>query len=619
MPAITAAATADALTADRRWYFRTVFDNTQQGEGMAVYAAGIDGADRAISVSTDDAYGTSLRAGFTQAFSQLGEVQADIVIPADPAEQPDALAAAAEQIAALPDPGVIALSAIDPQVSELAVELQKRGVTSRIIASDALATTPFFSGLADASKRAVNAAVAAVPLTAGTLEGKAVTFYDELGRQLGYQPSWIAGLTHDAVDAFAQAMLREDAPWGEDAAPQARPLVRDGLDSARSPTTALPVLTGPLWFERDNAAARPVSFDDGRVTDSGEISVSSAAFQLAPYSPTAGVSLEQEIEAGTAFTALGRDYTVQRVITTGVNINALAELDPASQTFVADFFVWFKYRGPPQQPTDVVFVNAVSPELGLAEPQRVSEVDGERYELYRVKSTFRGTFEFSKFPFDTQQLPVVVQNRTLPASKMTYIPDADNLEQTQQQRLESGVEAGATIDQIPNWQADAVQFFPTAVGNTGALGDPTIETTSQGITFSQYVVDTTISRDVSSFLAKNLLPLILLTIVTYVGLWYPYKDATARISFGVTGILTGAVMLNSVTSSLPSVDYTVAIEWAYYAFILLAGLSILGTLIGRQLTEDRQLARVRTLDRVLRIGYPLYVLAVVVAYAVAFG
>jgi hypothetical protein len=78
-------------------------------------------------------------------------------------------------------------------------------------------------------------------------------------------------------------------------------------------------------------------------------------------------------------------------------------------------------------------------------------------------------------------------------------------------------------------------------------------------------------------------------------------------------------MLNSVTSSLPSVDYTVAIEWAYYAFILLAGLSILGTLIGRQLTEDRQLARVRTLDRVLRIGYPLYVLAVVVAYAVAFG
>jgi hypothetical protein len=69
---------------------------------------------------------------------------------------------------------------------------------------------------------------------------------------------------------------------------------------------------------------------------------------------------------------------------------------------------------------------------------------------------------------------------------------------------------------------------------------------------------------------KYLLPLVLLTIVTYVSLWYPYKDATARISFGVTGILTGAVMLNSVTSSLPSVDDTVAIEWAYYAFITLA-------------------------------------------------
>ena len=113
-------------------------------------------------------------------------------------------------------------------------------------------------------------------------------------------------------------------------------------------------------------------------------------------------------------------------------------------------------------------------------------------------------------------------------------------------------------------------------------------------------------------------PLALLAMVTYVALWYPYKDATARISFGVTGILTGAVMLNSVTSSLPAVDYTVAIQWAYYAFILLSGLCILGALIGRQLTEKRQLSRVRTLDRVMRIGYPAFIGVVVLGYLIAF-
>ena len=86
----------------------------------------------------------------------------------------------------------------------------------------------------------------------------------------------------------------------------------------------------------------------------------------------------------------------------------------------------------------------------------------------------------------------------------------------------------------------------------------------------------------------------------------------------MTGILTGAVMLNSVTSSLPSVDYTVAIQWAYYAFILLSGLCILGALIGRQFTESRQLAKVRELDRVMRIGYPAFIGAVVIGYLIAF-
>ena len=248
----------------------------------------------------------------------------------------------------------------------------------------------------------------------------------------------------------------------------------------------------------------------------------------------------------------------------------------------------------------------------------MSVADGEHYELYRVKGNFRTQMDFTSFPFDTQQLPVTLQNRSLPAAKITYIPDPDNLEQPQSERLQSGTDASTTIDSIPNWEADSVQFYPSSVGNTGALGDPSIATGAKGITYSQMVGDIAVSRDVRSFLIKNLLPLILLTLVVYVSLWYPYKDATARISFGVTGILTGAVMLNSVTSSLPSVDYTVAIEWAYYAFILLSGLCILGTLIGRQFTEERKLANARVLDRVMRIGYPVYIAAVAGLYIALF-
>lgn len=321
---------------------------------------------------------------------------------------------------------------------------------------------------------------------------------------------------------------------------------------------------------------------------------------------------------GTAIVALGEPYTIQRVITTGFNINQITSLDSAAQTFDVDFFVWFKFRGAEGAPTDVQFVNALDPELPLGEPQRVSIVDGERYELYRVRGTFTTAMDFRDFPFDTQQMSIVVQNRQLPAARMTYIPDPDNLEQSQADRLASGVDASATIDQVPNWQADSLTFYPASIGTDDTLGDPGAAVASGGLTYSQMVADTTVSRDVTSFLIKNLLPLILLALVTYVALRYPFEDAGTRVSFGITGILTGAVLLSGVTASLPSVDYTVAIEWAFYAFIVLSGLLVLGSLAGQRLVNRRQLSRARGLDRAMRIGYPLFIVAVAAGYVIAF-
>lgn len=150
------------------------------------------------------------------------------------------------------------------------------------------------------------------------------------------------------------------------------------------------------------------------------------------------------------------------------------------------------------------------------------------------------------------------------------------------------------------------------------MGDPTAVVGTTGITYSEFVGDVAIGREIPSFLTKNLLPLMLLVAVSYIALWLPFKESGARISFGTAGILTGAVMLSTVTNSLPQVDYTVAIEWAYYAFIFLSGCSVLVSLIGRQLVDRRQLAGARALERASRVAYPIAVAAVAVGYWVAF-
>ena len=57
IPAITSTSTADNITADNQWYFRTVFDNRTQGYLIAAYASEVLGADHLSVVAGNAGYG----------------------------------------------------------------------------------------------------------------------------------------------------------------------------------------------------------------------------------------------------------------------------------------------------------------------------------------------------------------------------------------------------------------------------------------------------------------------------------------------------------------------------------------------------------------------------------
>lgn len=96
IPAITQSAAADSLTDGNHWYFRTILNNQQQGRQMALYSHFVGTYDNAVVVSSDDDYGTTLSAGFADAFAEFGTVKAKIVVSADSAVQPADLRRAAE-------------------------------------------------------------------------------------------------------------------------------------------------------------------------------------------------------------------------------------------------------------------------------------------------------------------------------------------------------------------------------------------------------------------------------------------------------------------------------------------------------------------------------------------
>ncbi len=618
IPMITPSATADSVADNNDYVFRTVFDNRTESEGMAVYANTVLGAKTATVVLADNEYGRSLASGFKTAFSRVGTVSAEHTLSPQGGE--DEVDALAKEIAEAPPTDVLVLATFEDQGVELVRALASRNVRPTIVGGDAVANDSFAQQVAvGGSTVDLSRIYAATPAALNAVSGEAARILlDYVRSGAADEISWKTLLTHDAVYALNQVITAGDLPVNSSSIAATRTGIRDGLDGARSPETSLRLPTGRLYFEDTGSASRSVEFLQAGTVDDSLPRMSAAYTQLRPYSTEQGVDLTQAVKAGQAVVFAGTPYTLLRAVRYGVNVNSVSELDPALGTFNADFFLWLKYTGGASA-ADVIFPNAVDPKLSVGDPIRSSVTDGVAYQLYRVNGDFKTSLDFREFPFDEQRLPITVQNRSLPTGRVVYAVDPDVTVQPQQERLRSGLNDSLSVLEVPNWRADSLIFFQSSIGNTSVLGDPSIEAGLGGVTYSQAATQLQISRDVRSFLVKNVLPLALLGIVLYITLWMPYSDATSRISFGVTGILTGAVMLNSVTSSLPTVSYTVAIEWAYYFFIALAAATIIVTLVGRRWEDARRLADVRVLSIAARTVYPLLVAGVVAMYAIRFG
>jgi len=130
--------------------------------------------------------------------------------------------------------------------------------------------------------------------------------------------------------------------------------------------------------------------------------------------------------------------------------------------------------------------------------------------------------------------------------------------------------------------------------------------------------ESTEQRDARGFLLKNLLPLGLLALVTYLSLFFAADQAGARVGFAVTSILTASVLLESVTGPL-DVGYTVAIEGVFYVYVALSAVLVFINIAVERLYKERRYRAVTRLDTVARVVYPLICLATIAFYAARYG
>ena len=248
-------------------------------------------------------------------------------------------------------------------------------------------------------------------------------------------------------------------------------------------------------------------------------------------------------------------------VTVGVFINDLQDIDLASENFTVDFYLWMRWKNPALDPSLTIEAmnsegtqnTTSSPTGGVAgEPLYDAPVDmpdGSKYQVLRYQGVFSRKMNLEKYPFDTQVLEMVFEDKRKNASVIEFVPDTTPVT----------INDGGAMS-IPGYVLGKPSLivvphkYPTNFGDISA---------NASTPYSRVIVALPVTRDVLPYLVKIVLPIFIVILITSLIYLLPARLEEARAGIGITAMLTIVALQWTSDSALPSVEYLTLLDVTY--------------------------------------------------------
>lgn len=245
----------------------------------------------------------------------------------------------------------------------------------------------------------------------------------------------------------------------------------------------------------------------------------------------------------------------------GVYPTIVNNLDISGSTYDVTAYIWMRWKGPVDPVADLELANLVQRYDFTLEPlykEPRTEPDGSKYQLLQVHGKFFQPFELENFPFDRQNISLVLQDEHALKNRIVFVPDVAN----------SGFSHNLEIPgwKMMGWRATPiVTSYASKFGAAGGLrrdGAP-------GLKF-----DVVIARHSNYFLWKLFLPLLIVLSASWLALLIDPELVDVRTALPATSLLTLVFLQQSYSAKLPEIGTLVVMDKLYAAayFVVLVTL-----------------------------------------------
>jgi Neurotransmitter-gated ion-channel ligand binding domain/Neurotransmitter-gated ion-channel transmembrane region len=171
----------------------------------------------------------------------------------------------------------------------------------------------------------------------------------------------------------------------------------------------------------------------------------------------------------------------------------------------------------------------------------------------RFSKTLSSGLDLQRFPFDREQLQVVIESLLYPLNDVRFVTDKD--------KLAIGKDSFVSLSE---W---------TIQGIRGLDGKSFFPPEQQE--YSRVTMDISIQRNSGFYLFKVMMPLLLITIASWSVFWIDAKEFSTQITIAFTNLLTVVALLLVVNDALPRVGYLTFMD----GFTMLCFAAILAVIV----------------------------------------